>query len=260
MDSPRALIVLPCYNEAPVLEPHVERIVRHCEAALAAYDWTLLIADNASSDGTGAIGRQLAGRHGRVEYAHLPEKGRGNILRHAWLEREADIYAYMDADLATDLAHLAPLLDAVRDGADAAVGCRLARGARVIGRSFSREVSSRGYNLCLKLAFGVRFRDAQCGFKAVSRRVRDRVVPLTRDIRWFFDSEVLILSERGGLAIREMPVTWEDHQGRESKVKLFRDILYFLGRVGGLRRRLWSDPALQTLTTKAQRAQRNPDQ
>ena len=107
-------------------------------------------------------------------------------------------------------------------------------------------MSSRGYNLCLKLAFGVRFRDAQCGFKAVSRRMRDGVVPLTRDNRWFFDSEVLILSERGGLAIREIPVTWEDHQGRESKVKLFRDILYFLGRVADLRRRLWSDPALKT--------------
>jgi glycosyltransferase involved in cell wall biosynthesis len=253
MSTSRALIVLPCYNEAPVLEPHVERIVRHCEEALAAYDWTLLIADNASSDGTGAIGRELAGRHSRVEYAHLPEKGRGNILRHAWLEREADIYAYMDADLATDLAHLAPLLDAVRGGADAAVGCRLVPGARVTGRALSREVSSRGYNLCLKLAFGVRFRDAQCGFKAVSRRVRDGIVPRTRDNRWFFDSEVLILSERDGLAIREIPVAWQDHQGRESKVKLCRDILYFLGRVAGLRRRLWSDRSLHhrgTETTK----------
>jgi glycosyltransferase involved in cell wall biosynthesis len=256
MEKPRALIVLPCYNEAPVLAPHVERIVRHCEGALAAYDWTLLIADNASSDGTGTIGRQLADRHDRVEYAHLAEKGRGNILRHVWLEREADIYAYMDADLATDLAHLAPLLDAVRDGADVAVGCRLVPGARVIGRNFSREIASRGYNLCLKIFFRVRFRDAQCGFKAVSRRVRDRIVPLTRDNRWFFDSEVLILSEKNGRTLREIPVTWEDHQGRESKVKLLRDILYFLRRIGGLRRRLWLD---RELTTKAQRTQRGSE-
>jgi len=246
-DTPRpaALITIPCFNEEQILNRNVEELYLFCRESLTGFRWSILIADNHSHDETGRIARALAGRYDEVAYYFLPEKGRGNILRTCWLEQEFDIYAYMDADLATRLQHLPPLLAAVAGGADAAVGCRLIPGAEVIGRSFSREVSSRVYNRLLRLVFGSRFHDAQCGFKAVSRRVRDRVLPLTKDHHWFFDSEVLVLSERKGYGLQEIPVSWQDHQFRDSKVKLLKDIRYFVRQMGAFRRRLKEDPAIR---------------
>lgn len=240
--NPRVVITIPCYNEEDVLEKSLRRVHAHCAEKLGDYRWELLIADNASTDRTPDIGRRLADELERVRYHRSDRKGRGQVLRACWTHHPADIHAYMDSDLATELSCLRPLLDAVRNGADAAVGCRLMAGARVIGRSLSREVSSRGYNVVLKLFFRVRFRDAQCGFKAAGRRVLERVVPRTRDDHWFFDSEMLILSERMGLTLREVPVTWEEHMHRDTKVKLFRDISFFIRQVLRLRRRLWFDP------------------
>jgi len=238
MTMPHVLITIPCHNEAMLLGQTVAQLHQYCATALHACRWELLITDNASTDGTGSAGLALAERYREVRYFHSPEKGRGNALRTCWLGEPADIYVYMDADLATELRHLPALLAAIREGAGVAVGSRLIQGARVSDRAWSRELSSRGYNLCLKLVFGVRFRDAQCGFKAISRQVRDEIVPRLRDGHWFFDSELLILAERRGLAIREIPVSWRDNQVRDSKVRLFRDIVYFLGRMLELRRRL----------------------
>ncbi|MBN2432991.1 MAG: glycosyltransferase [Acidobacteria bacterium] len=240
-----ALITIPCFNEELILNRNVEELYLFCRQRLTAFRWSILIADNHSHDETGRIARSLAERYEEVAYYFLPEKGRGNILRTCWLEQEFDIYAYMDADLATHLEHLPPLLEAVAGGADAAVGCRLIPGAEVIGRSFSREVSSRVYNCLLRLVFSSRLHDAQCGFKAVSRRVRDHVLPLTRDHHWFFDSEVLVLSERKGYRLQEIPISWQDHQFRDSKVKLFRDIRYFVRQISAFRRRLKQDPAIR---------------
>ena len=238
MTNPRVLNTNPCHNEALLLGKNVESVRRFCVDALGEFHWELLIADNASTDETGVQGKALAESYLEVRYLHLAEKGRGNALRTCWLGAEADIYLYMDADLATELRHLPELLAAIRSGAGVAVGSRLVPGARVLNRAWSRELSSRGYNLCLKLLFRVKFRDAQCGFKAISRAVRDEIVPCLRDNHWFFDSELLILAERRGLPIREIPVTWRDNQVRDSKVRLCRDIVYFVGRMLELRRRM----------------------
>jgi len=153
---------------------------------------------------------------------------------------QVGIHTHNDSGLA-----VAASLEAVRAGAGAAIGSRLIPGARVTDRSLSREVSSRGYNLCLWLFFQAPFRDAQCGFKAVSRSVRDRFLPLTRDSHWFFDSELLLLAGRGGCRVREIPVCWRDDQVRDSKVRLIRDIVYFIRRIIELRRRLWFDAELR---------------
>jgi len=83
-------------------------------------------------------------------------------------------------------------------------------GSKVIGRSTKREIASRGYNMLIKLMFRPGFRDAQCGFKAVKRKVVQEVVPLIKDQAWFFDTELLLLSKRKGYRIKEVPVEWTD--------------------------------------------------
>ena len=116
----------------------------------------------------------------------------------------------MDVDLSTDLAALLPLVAPLLSGhSDLAIGSRLARGARVV-RGAKREFISRCYNLILRASLAARFTDAQCGFKAIRADVAARLLPLVQDTGWFFDTELLVLAQRAGLRIHEVPVDWVD--------------------------------------------------
>jgi glycosyltransferase involved in cell wall biosynthesis len=214
----RVDVVIPVYNEERDLEQSVVRL-RQFLLEHVDYDWRIVVADNASQDRTLAIAKELATRYpGQASYVHLDQKGRGRALRKAWTESDADIVSYMDVDLSTDLAAFPPLIDSLTQGEyDVAIGSRLKRGSQV-ERGLKREVISRIYNLMIKLMFRNQFSDAQCGFKAVTRRVVREVVPLIRDQAWFFDSELLLLAERMGYKVCEVPVKWRDDP--DSRVKI----------------------------------------
>jgi putative flippase GtrA len=168
------------------------------------------IADNGSSDSTWRIAQQLAARFEEVQALRLDEKGRGRALATAWLASEAMVVAYMDVDLSTDLKALLPLVAPIVSGhSDVAIGSRLARGARV-RRGPKRELISRGYNLLLKATLRVGFSDAQCGFKAVRAETARQLLPVIADNGFFFDTELLVLAQRSGLRITEVPVDWTD--------------------------------------------------
>src|SRR6201999_725933 len=140
----------------------------------------------------------------------LEEKGRGRALRAAWSASPARVLAYMDVDLSTDLRALLPLVAPLLSGhSDLAIGTRLANGARVV-RGPKRELISRGYNRLLHMALRARFSDAQCGFKAVRREALAGLLGDVRDDGWFFDTELLVLAQRRGLRIHEVPVDWVD--------------------------------------------------
>ena len=201
-------IVIPVYNEAAGLPASIERLCRYLDNFPLASAVT--IADNASTDNTLEVAWALAARHERVHVVHLAQKGRGRALRQVWSQSQATVVAYMDVDLATDLDALLPLIAPLASGhSDLAIGTRLGRGAQV-ARGPKREFISRTYNTMLRVVLGVQFSDAQCGFKAVrTDRVRE-LLPLVRDEEWFFDTELLVLAERAGLRIHEVPVDWVD--------------------------------------------------
>jgi len=116
----------------------------------------------------------------------------------------------MDVDLSTDLNALLPLVAPLISGhSDLAIGSRLSRSSRVV-RGAKREFISRTYNLILRGSLQARFSDAQCGFKAIRRDVAQELLPLVEDTGWFFDTEMLVLAERAGLRIHEVPVDWVD--------------------------------------------------
>lgn len=214
----RVDVVIPVYNEERDLERSVTKL-RQFLLENVDYDWRIVIGDNASQDRTLAIAQELASRYpGQVTYVHLDQKGRGRALRKAWTESDADIMSYMDVDLSTDLSAFPPLINSLIDSEyDVAIGSRLKKGAQV-ERGLKREVISRVYNLIIKLMFWNRFSDAQCGFKAVTRRVVRDILPLIKDQAWFFDSELLLLAERMGYRIFEVPVKWRDDP--DSRVKI----------------------------------------
>ncbi len=205
-------IVVPVYNEAVDLERAVRTLTAYLESSLP-YRWRVTIADNASTDETYAIAARLARQVPGVRVVHLDAKGRGRALKEVWLTSEADVVAYMDVDLSTDLAALLPLIAPLLSGhSDVAIGTRLARGSRVV-RGPKREVISRCYNLILRGSLGVTFSDAQCGFKALRREAARQLLPLVEDTNWFFDTELLVLAQRAGLRIHEVPVDWTDDPG-----------------------------------------------
>jgi len=205
-------VIIPVYNEEQDLRASVLRL----DAFLAdtfPYDYQVVIADNASTDTTFEIAQRLASRHDHIRAVHLDAKGRGRALRQVWLASDADVVAYMDVDLSTDLKAVLPLVAPLVSGhSDVAIGSRLTRGSRVV-RGPKREFISRAYNLILKACLGASFSDAQCGFKAMRRDVADHLLPLVEDNNWFFDTEMLVLAERAGLRIHEVPVDWIDDAG-----------------------------------------------
>ncbi len=141
------------------------------------------------------------------------------MVKYAWQESEADILSYMDIDLSTDLKALPPMIMAVIEGYDVAIGSRQYKGAEV-ERSFKREAISRGYIWMLKLLLGFPFTDAQCGFKAVSKQLVKDLFPMIEDDEWFFDTELLYLAYRNGYKVKELPVRWIEDT--DSRVKIAR--------------------------------------
>jgi glycosyltransferase involved in cell wall biosynthesis len=230
---PAVEIVIPVYNEQRVLADNVYRLhtflCRECD-----FPFRITIADNASTDATLSVARELSEELERVQVLHLTQKGRGLALRTAWTLSDAQIVAYMDVDLSTDLHALSDLLAPLLDGTrDLAIGSRLAPGAEVT-RGAKRELISRSYNLLLHWSLGVGFSDAQCGFKAGRREVVVSLLPLVADDRWFFDTELLYVAQRNKFSIAEVPVRWvDDPDSRVDIVATAREDLLGIRRLRG---------------------------
>ena len=207
--APQVEIVVPVYNEELALPRSIRRLHGFLTERFPLR-WRIVIADNASTDETPAIAAGLAAALDGVEHLRLERKGRGHALRVAWSASPARVRAYMDVDLSTDLRALLPLVaPLLSHHSDLAIGTRLAHGARVV-RGPKRELISRAYNRLLHTVLRTRFSDAQCGFKAVRRDALDALLAGVRDDGWFFDTELLVLAQRRGLRIHEVPVDWVD--------------------------------------------------
>jgi glycosyltransferase involved in cell wall biosynthesis len=202
-------IVIPVYNEQRVLDASVRKLREYLTRRFT-FAFQITIVDNASTDATLDVANALAREFAEVTVLHLDRKGRGRALRVAWLRSSADVLAYMDVDLSTDLSALGELLVPLLDGrGDLAIGSRLAPGAEVT-RGIKRELISRGYNALLHMLLGAGFSDAQCGFKAGRREVIQELLGEVEDDAWFFDTELLYLAQRRKLAIHEVAVRWVD--------------------------------------------------
>jgi putative flippase GtrA len=202
-------VTIPVYNEERDLEECLRRLHAHLRGTFP-HSFRITVADNASTDGTLKAAERVARELREVTVVHLAEKGRGNALRKVWLASPSPVLAYMDVDLSTDLAALGPLLAPLLSGhSDLAIGTRLTRNSRVV-RGPKREFISRSYNFMLQSLMGAHFSDAQCGFKAIRADIAQRILPHTVDTAWFFDTELLVLAERCGLRVHEVPVDWTD--------------------------------------------------
>jgi len=226
-------IVLPVHNESAILESSIGRLHQHLVESFP-FRWRIIIADNASTDSTPSIAARLAAADERIFHLHLDEKGRGRALRAAWSNSDADVVAYTDVDLSTGLTGLLPLVAPLVSGhSDLAIGSRLSASS-VVARGPKREFISRCYNQLIRLVFAVRFRDAQCGFKAGRTDVVQLLLPAVVDEAWFFDTELLLLAEYNGLRVHEVPVDWIDDLDSRVDVRSTA-----LADLRGVRRMAW---------------------
>jgi putative flippase GtrA len=245
--APVVDIVVPVHNEQACLARSVHRLYDFLDERFP-FSVRVTIVDNASTDGTWAVARALECELPGVYAVHLARKGRGGALASAWLASEALVVAYMDVDLSTSLDALLPLVAPLISGhSDISIGSRLARGAHVV-RGPKRELISRGYNLLLRLTLRVRFSDAQCGFKALRADVARRLLPRVQDRGWFFDTELLVLAERAGLRIHEVPVDWTDDP--DSRVDVVATAVEDLRGIARVSRRLLTGEALDGLVVR----------
>ncbi|TWP17621.1 glycosyltransferase [TM7 phylum sp. oral taxon 352] len=246
-------IVVPVLNEEKILQKSITTLDEYMTKHLP-YRYQIIIADNGSQDKTLDIAKYLAEKHQSVRVVSLAERGRGRALKQVWQNSPADILTYMDVDLSTSLDDFLPMIQPLVAGeAGVAIGSRLAKGAKTT-RGLKREFISRCYNKIIKRTSGTKFSDAQCGFKAMRRDVAAKFLPKIKDNEWFFDTELLIKTERASVPIHEQPVTWiEDTDSRVKIVKTAVDDLKGLYRVNKeLDKRSWFEkwtlPVLLALT------------
>lgn len=233
----KADIVIPIYNEELELRDSMLKLHKFVRTNLRDYQVNIIIADNASTDRSLEIARKLSFRYKDISFVHLNQKGRGRAVKKAWQKSRADFCVYMDVDLSTDLKSLKPLLQSLEKGNDIAIGSRLLPQSKVSLRPIKREILSRVYNIMIKLAFQIKFSDAQCGFKAVTGKTVRTLIPRILDNAWFFDSELLIVGEKMGYQISEVPVNWVDNPG--STVRVLHTVK---GDLFGLWRLFWTRP------------------
>ncbi len=230
--KPLVDILLPVYNEEKVLEWSVNTLKDFLNKNVDFFDWIITIGDNASIDKTQEIAKELEKKYSDVHLYHINQKGRGRMVKYAWCHSKADVLAYMDVDLSTDLKCLLPLVQAILDGYDISIGSRHYKGSH-LERSIKREIISRGYLIILKLFLDFPFSDAQCGFKAVSKKVVKELIPIIEDNEWFFDTELLYRGYKAGYKIKEIPVHWIED--KDSRVRIIRTA--WLDLVGVMRMR-----------------------
>src|SRR5271169_2078702 len=190
-------IVIPAYNESGRIRPTLDALLRHMQEQ--KWDAEILVVNDGSRDDTAQIVREYGKVHPQILLVENPgNRGKGYSVRNGMLHARGDISLFTDADLSSPLTEAQKLFDAIRQGADIAIGSRW-----------------------LRVVLGLRFADTQCGFKAFRRDAAQRIFPLQKIERWGFDPEILFLARRAGLRVEEVPVLWAHSEG--TRLHPFRD-------------------------------------
>lgn len=219
----KLIIVIPAYNEEEILEKNMLKLYFFMKEKIKDYDWKIVISDNNSKDKTLNIAKKLSKKNKEIDFVHLEESPKSNSIKKAWLSKEADVYMYMDADLSTDIKHIPQLINGIEQGNDIVIGSRTSKESKT-SRHFNRHIVSLILILILKILFAMKINDFQCGFKAINKKVRDSILPKMKALEvGFMDAEMLIVANKKGYKIKEIPVSWKDD--RKSHAPVFKGII-----------------------------------
>jgi dolichyl-phosphate beta-glucosyltransferase len=231
LERPLISVVIPAYNESARIGNALDEVL----SCVHERNWRaeVLVVNDGSTDRTAAIVQEFAELHPEVRLLNNPgNRGKGFSVRQGVLHAVGDMVMFTDADLSAPMEEAEPLFEALRQGADIAIGSRwLERKRQTFKQPLYRQFFGRCFNAITRLVMGLPFADTQCGFKAFHRPVAQTIFQLQRIERWGFDPELLFIALKRGYTIREVPVTWgHDERSRLSYlkdgVKMLEEIAY----------------------------------
>ncbi len=232
---PDLTIVIPAYNEEARLEPTLRSYLDHCRATRRSAE--LIVVDDGSGDGTSLVVEQLADEYPELRLIRLAEnQGKGYAVRSGVVNARGRMILFADADGATPVGELDRLEEALRAGADVAIGSRAldAAGVRVKAR-LHRRVIGRAFHLLVETLTVRSIKDTQCGFKLFRGPVAHELFARMRMSGFSFDVEVLMMAQRHGYRIAEVPVNWTHQPGSKvnlvvDSARMARDLFVIRGR------------------------------
>ena len=228
-------VVIPCFNEAGRIGETLRLTLEYLTAN--APESELIVVNDGSTDATAAIAREGL-KDARIEtrlLENFPNRGKGAAVRAGLSSATKPIGVFFDADLSTPIDELPKIVEPIARGeVDIAFGSR-ALDRKLIGnrQPWRREQGGRVFNLVVRVATGLPFWDTQCGFKAFRMEACRPIIEAAKVIGFGFDVELLLLAQRAGLGLREVPVRWNHHQG--SKIRFVHDSVRMLHEVLSLR-------------------------
>jgi glycosyltransferase AglD len=217
MNEPDVTAIIPVFNDRASLERALPESVETLAKITPRFE--IIVAEDGSTDGSADVVREFSLKDPRVRLLHSDTRlGRGTALNRAICDAKGQIVCYYDVDLATNMQHLAELVNAIQSGADIATGSRLLPSSDTV-RTGGREIASRSYNFLVRLFLGSRIFDHQCGFKGFRKNGILPLLPTIRSDHWFWDTEILVRAQRRGLTVVEFPVHWRAGKGTTVRIK-----------------------------------------
>jgi dolichyl-phosphate beta-glucosyltransferase len=232
MSNPLLTIIVPAYNEERRLPETLPQVVAFAEAQ--SYPIEVLVVDNASTDRTPEIVREIAASHPIVSSLQQPIRGKGAAVRKGVLEGQGEYLFMCDADLAMPIEEVSKFVPPALSDYDVAIASREAPGAVRYNEPWYRHVMGRVFNTIVRALAVPGIQDTQCGFKCFRREVARDVLSVQTISGWAFDVEILHIAQRRGYRLVEVPIHW--YYGEGSRVSPVRDSWRMLREVLRIRR------------------------
>ncbi|MBI2449859.1 glycosyltransferase [Candidatus Pacearchaeota archaeon] len=222
-------IIIPAHNEEKIIESSLKYLYSYLKK-IKNSRWRVIIGENGSTDNTFKLAKQLTKKFPNLYALHIDEASRDGVLKSLWARSNADVLAYMDADMSTHPKHINEMINAIFEGYDVAVGSRLHPKSK-LKRSFIRKTMSKIYHLILlPIILPIGVHDAQCGFKAINQKVSKEIVHKLIKENGFFDTELLAVSHYKKYKVKEIPVEWNESE-RESTMNVYKNVPKFLRNI-----------------------------
>lgn len=214
--------IFPVCNGDGQIESSVERIMKNLSKCRCDYE--ILLAEDGSTDGSDSVCRSLSKKYKKVRHLHFKERlGKGLAIKNAMKKARGDAVIFSDIDLSSGTDSLARFVSEIKNGSDICIGSRYMENSDA-KRYLKRMVLSKTYILLVRVLFGSRLSDFQCGFKAFSKNA----IPVALDAKnnsWFWDTETLLKAEKLGMKITEIPVSWvESGKSSVNSMKVSREM------------------------------------